>query len=68
MPTYEYECEKCGNTEEHYQRMSDRRIRICSKLREGHPSEADVRTGLLPEGRRLGQGQLRGSQTSQEWR
>jgi putative FmdB family regulatory protein len=29
MPTYEYECEKCGYRFEEFQSMNDRPVRIC---------------------------------------
>jgi len=29
MPTYEYECEKCGQRFEKFQRMSDKPLRKC---------------------------------------
>lgn len=29
MPTYEYECEKCGITFEYFQSMSDKRLEKC---------------------------------------
>lgn len=31
MPNYEYECEKCGNTFEVLQKMSDEPIKTCPK-------------------------------------
>ena len=29
MPTYEYECKKCGNTFDRFQSMSDDPVKIC---------------------------------------
>jgi putative FmdB family regulatory protein len=29
MPTYDYECEACGHTLEHFQSMSSRKLRKC---------------------------------------
>ena len=29
MPTYDYACEACGHTFEHFQSMSSRRLRTC---------------------------------------
>ena len=29
MPTYDYECRACGHTFEHFQRMSDGKLRKC---------------------------------------
>jgi putative FmdB family regulatory protein len=29
MPTYDYECEKCGHKFEHFQKMSDEPLRKC---------------------------------------
>lgn len=31
MPTYEYECEKCGNTFERFQNIKDEPIKKCPK-------------------------------------
>ena len=31
MPTYEYECENCGNRFEKFQKMTDAPIKNCSK-------------------------------------
>jgi len=31
MPTYEYECEKCGHAFEQFQQISDEPVRKCSK-------------------------------------
>lgn len=33
MPTYEYECTKCGYTFEKFQRMSDEPLKRCPKCR-----------------------------------
>lgn len=33
MPTYEYECSRCGHRFEKFQAMSDRRVRKCPKCR-----------------------------------
>ncbi len=33
MPTYEYECEKCGYSFETFQKISDEPLRICPKCR-----------------------------------
>jgi len=33
MPTYEYECDKCGYVFERFQNMSDERIKRCPKCR-----------------------------------
>ncbi len=29
MPTYDYKCEKCGKTFEHFQSMSDKLLKTC---------------------------------------
>jgi len=34
MPTYEYECEKCGNRFEVFQRMSEEPLKLCSHCNE----------------------------------
>lgn len=31
MPTYEYECDKCGKTFEKFQKMSDEALKACPK-------------------------------------
>jgi putative FmdB family regulatory protein len=31
MPTYEYQCEKCGKTFEYFQSMKDERLTVCPK-------------------------------------
>ncbi len=31
MPTYDYECEKCGHRFEHFQKMSDELLKKCPK-------------------------------------
>lgn len=31
MPTYDYECEKCGYRFEHFQKMSDEPLKKCPK-------------------------------------
>ena len=31
MPTYEYECDKCANRFEHFQKMTDEPIKSCPK-------------------------------------
>jgi len=31
MPTYDYECEKCGHSFEHFQKMSDELLKKCPK-------------------------------------
>ena len=31
MPTYDYECEKCGHRFEHFQKMSDAPLKKCPK-------------------------------------
>ncbi|MDE0839530.1 MAG: zinc ribbon domain-containing protein [Kiritimatiellae bacterium] len=33
MPTYEYECQKCGHLFERFQNMSDERIKTCPECR-----------------------------------
>jgi putative FmdB family regulatory protein len=33
MPTYEYECEKCGNRFEAFQRMTDPPLKSCPKCK-----------------------------------
>ena len=33
MPTYEYECEKCGHAFEAFQSMTDKPIRVCPKCK-----------------------------------
>ncbi|MFW6151744.1 MAG: FmdB family zinc ribbon protein [Verrucomicrobiota bacterium] len=33
MPTYEYECSKCGHTFERFQNMSDEPLKRCPKCR-----------------------------------
>ena len=33
MPIYEYECSKCGNIEEAFQKMSDPPLQECSKCK-----------------------------------
>ena len=34
MPTYEYECLKCGHRFEEFQKMSDEPVKICPKCSE----------------------------------
>ena len=34
MPTYDYECEGCGHTFEHFQSMTARQIRTCPECRQ----------------------------------
>jgi putative FmdB family regulatory protein len=34
MPIYEYKCSSCEATEEHFQRMTDKRKKICKKCGE----------------------------------
>lgn len=34
MPTYEYECEKCGNRFEVFQKMSEEPLKLCSNCNE----------------------------------
>jgi len=31
MPTYDYKCEKCGRTFEHFQSMSDEPLSVCEE-------------------------------------
>ena len=31
MPTYDYQCEKCGHKFEHFQKMSDELLKKCPK-------------------------------------
>jgi putative FmdB family regulatory protein len=31
MPTYQYECEACGHNFEHYQSMTDEKLKKCPK-------------------------------------
>ena len=31
MPTYDYQCDKCGNLFEHFQKMSDESLKVCPK-------------------------------------
>jgi putative FmdB family regulatory protein len=33
MPTYQYECQRCGNIFERFQKISDPPLKVCSKLR-----------------------------------
>ncbi len=33
MPTYEYQCSKCGHTFDHFQNMSDKRLSKCPKCK-----------------------------------
>ena len=33
MPTYEYECQKCGHLFERFQNMSDERVKTCPECR-----------------------------------
>jgi len=33
MPTYEYECEKCEHTFEHFQSMSSERLKVCPECK-----------------------------------
>lgn len=33
MPTYEYECRKCGHTFEKFQSMTEERVKTCPKCR-----------------------------------
>ena len=33
MPTYDYECSKCGHTFEKFQKMSDKPLRSCPKCK-----------------------------------
>jgi putative FmdB family regulatory protein len=34
MPTYDYVCEACGHEFEHFQSMSDKRLRTCPKCKK----------------------------------
>ena len=29
MPTYDYRCKRCGNTFEHFQKMTDKPLEVC---------------------------------------
>jgi len=33
MPTYEYECEKCGHKFEYFQSMSSERLKVCPECK-----------------------------------
>ena len=48
MPTYEYECEKCGHCFELFQSMSDEPRKRCPKLpREGAGAESGRAPGMI---------------------
>lgn len=34
MPTYDYECENCGHTFEHYQSFSEKNLRKCPECKK----------------------------------
>lgn len=46
MPSYDYKCTKCGDTFEHFQRMSDEPLKICIKC--GGELQRIIGMGLSP--------------------
>lgn len=50
MPTYEYECKKCGCEFERFQRMSDPPLKRCPKCRGAVRRKIGTGAGLLFKG------------------
>ncbi len=50
MPTYEYQCKKCGHTFEKFQSMNDLPLRRCPKCRSGVKRLIGAGAGLLFKG------------------
>ncbi len=50
MPTYEYECRKCGHAFERFQRISEKPVKQCPKCRGGVRRLLGTGAGLLFKG------------------
>lgn len=50
MPTYEYECRKCGYEFERFQRISEPTVKRCPKCRGGVRRKIGTGAGLLFKG------------------
>ncbi|MCS6771052.1 MAG: zinc ribbon domain-containing protein [Kiritimatiellae bacterium] len=50
MPTYEYECKKCGVTFEKFQRISEKPLRRCPECRGSVSRKVGAGAGLLFKG------------------
>jgi putative FmdB family regulatory protein len=50
MPTYEYECRKCGHHFEQFQRISDEPLKRCPKCRGAVRRKIGTGAGLLFKG------------------
>jgi putative FmdB family regulatory protein len=50
MPTYEYQCQKCGNTFELLQKMSDKPVSECPKCKGKVKKLISGGTGLIFKG------------------
>lgn len=46
MPTYDYKCNNCGDTFEHFQKMTEKPLKICNKC--GGQLKRLIGTGLGP--------------------
>jgi putative FmdB family regulatory protein len=46
MPSYDYKCLNCGDTFEHFQKMSDKPLKICIKC--GGELKRMIGSGLTP--------------------
>lgn len=50
MPTYEYECRKCGHTFERFQRISEEPVKRCPKCRSAVRRVLGSGAGLIFKG------------------
>lgn len=50
MPTYEYECRKCGHEFEQFQRISDPPLKRCPKCRGAVQRKIGTGAGLIFKG------------------
>lgn len=50
MPTYEYECQDCGNRFEKFQRMSDKPVRKCPQCGGKAKKLISVGGGIIVKG------------------
>ena len=46
MPSYDYKCLNCGDTFEHFQKMSDKSLQVCIKC--GGELKRMIGSGLTP--------------------
>lgn len=50
MPTYEYECKKCGETFEAFQKMTDQPLKTCPKCKGAVKRLINGGSGLIFKG------------------